>query len=117
MRGIPASFLIYFFAFVFLIELISYFGVRKLIQLLQIKTRSYITFLYILFSISITGLLIYSFSNTELIRQSRSYTFFFIVISLTILNLLPKSFFAIMTLLSTGFRSIGRKQFQIIMLA
>lgn len=117
MRGIPASFLIFFFAFVFLIELISYFGARKLIYLLQIKTRRYITSLYLLFSFSISGLLIYSFSNTELIRQSRNYTFFFIVISLTILNLLPKSFFAIMTLLSTGFRSLGRKQFQVIILA
>jgi len=117
MRGIPASFLIYFFVFVFVVELISYLGVRKLINLFQINIRRYITIIYLLFSLFATGLLFYSFSNTDLIRQSRNYSFFFIVISVTILNLFPKSFFALMTIIAFLSRSIARHSFQLIVLA
>lgn len=117
MRGIPGSFLIYFFAFVFLIELISYFGVRKLIHLSQRKVRKYITIVYILATITATGLLIYSFSNPDLIRQSRNYNLFYIVISVTILNLFPKFFFAFMTVVSYPFRWLVNLHGQVVVLA
>jgi len=117
MRGIPSSFLIYFFAFVFIVELLSYFGVRILIRHLHKTIGKYIILLYVLISISATGLLLYSFSNPELLRQSRNYTFFFIVISVTFLNLLPKSFFTIATILSYLARVIFRRHSQVLVLA
>ncbi|MDP2337958.1 MAG: metallophosphoesterase [Bacteroidota bacterium] len=100
MRGIPSSFLIFFFAFVFLVEFISYFGFRILINHLSKIVRTYLTLVYFLVSLSVTGLIAYSFSNPEVIRQSRDYTFFFVVITLSFLNLIPKIFFALITLIS-----------------
>jgi predicted MPP superfamily phosphohydrolase len=100
MRGIPSSFLVFFFAFVLLVELISYLGFRLLIKRTSIKMQYYLRALYFLISISVTGLLFYSFSNPEIIRQSRNYTFFYMVIIVGLLNLIPKFFFALMTILS-----------------
>ncbi|HZL11423.1 MAG TPA: metallophosphoesterase [Prolixibacteraceae bacterium] len=100
MRGIPSSLLILFFAVVFLVELISYFGFRILISSLSKKIQSSLLVIYLLLSISVTGLIVYSFSNPEVIRQSRDYTLFFVVISLSFLNLMPKTFFALITLIS-----------------
>ena len=117
MRGIPASFVIYFFTFVFLVELVSYFGVRVLIPILHEKIRKYFTFIHILISILATILLLYAFSNPELLRQIRNYSFFYIVISVTILNLFSKSFFAFMTLLSYLSRIITKIHFQVVVLA
>jgi len=117
MRGIPASFLIYFFAFVFLVELISYYGFRILILRFPKSTHRYITSILIVVSILTTCLLLYSFSNPELLRQSRNYTLFYIVISLTFLNLLPKFFFTVMTILSYLTRVIVSKNSQILIIA
>ncbi len=117
MRGIPAQFLIYFFLFVFLVELISYFGIRILFLHFKKTTRRYIAFILIVVSILTTGLLLYSFSNPELLRQSRNYTLFYIVISVTFLNLLPKFFFTVMTILSYLARVILKRNSQILMMA
>jgi uncharacterized protein len=117
MRGIPGSFLIYFFVFVIIIEILSYFGVRILIFHSQIKYRKYLTSIYVFISLSATALLFYSFSNPELIRQSRSYTLFFVVISVTFLNLFPKVFFAVMTIISFLTRVIVRLHSQVLVLA
>lgn len=100
MRGIPPSFLVFFFAIVFFIELISFIGLRKLIASLPRQIRSIILVVTILISVAATLLLFYSFSNPELIRQSSNYSFFILVISVSFLNLFPKSFFTLMTLLS-----------------
>jgi len=117
MRGIPASFLIYFFALVFVVELISFFGIRKLVHLMYSKTRKFIIRFYVLISISIIGLLLYSFSNPELLRQSRNYTLFFIVISATILNLFPKFVFSFMTILSYLVGKLAGRHSQMIVLS
>ena len=98
MRGIPSSVLTLFFAFVFLVELISYLGFRQLIYQATKKIQWYLSVLYFLISLFTVGMLIYSFSNPESIRQSRDYTFFNFVIVVSFLNLAPKSFFALMTI-------------------
>lgn len=116
MRGIPSSILVFFFAFVFLVELISYFGFRKLVRNASKKMRWYLNILFLLISIAATGMLFYAFSNPEIIRQSRNYTFFYIVVIVSILNLLPKSFFALMTILSYLFRWFVGHRWQIIAL-
>jgi len=116
MRGIPSSILVFFFVFVFLVELISYFGFRLLIKKLSKKKRLYLSVLFLFISFSTTGILLYSFSSPEIIRQSRNYTFFYAVIIVTLLNLVPKSFFALMTILSYLTRWFLRQRWQIITL-
>lgn len=117
MRGIPSSFLTFFFALVFLLELISYFGFRLLINQRPKRIRIYLTFLFILISLLTTGLLLYSFANPEVIRQARNYTLFYVVISVTILNLIPKFIFALITLISFIFRWLDGKRSQLILIA
>jgi predicted MPP superfamily phosphohydrolase len=116
MRGIPSSFLIFFFAFVFFVELISYFGIRILLNQHSKRIRTNLTILYVLLSLTTTGLLLYSFANPEILRQTRNYTFFFVVISVTFLNLLPKFIFSLVTLVSFVFRWLAGKRGQLILL-
>jgi uncharacterized protein len=114
MRGIPSSFLTFFFAFVFLIELISYFGFRQLTYRATKKMQLYLGILYLLISLSAIGILIYSFSNPENIRQSRNYTFFYFVIVVSFLNLVPKTLIAIITIFSYFIRWFAGKYWQFI---
>ena len=116
MRGIPASFLIYFFALVFFVELISYLGFRLLINRRSKRIRSYLTIFYIFVSLIISGLLLYSFANPEAIRQARNYTLFYLVISVTLLNLLPKFIFTATTVISFIFRLLTGKRSQLILI-
>ena len=116
MRGIPSSVLTLFFAFVFLVEFISYLGFRQLIYQATKKIQWYLSVLFFLISFFTIGMLIYAFSNPESIRQSRDYTFFNFVIVVSFLNLAPKSFFALMTILSYLIRWIAGLREQIITL-
>ena len=68
-------------------------------------------------SLLFSGLLIYAFANPHLIRQSHNYIFFFIVITLSIVNLFPKSFFALLTLCSFPLRWLRGISWQRIVLA
>jgi len=116
MRGIPSSFLLVFFAFIFLVELISYSGVRLLINRVGDSMRRYLYLIYVLISVIVTGLLVYAFSNPELIRQSHNYSFFYLVILVSILNLIPKTFFALLTLISFVIRWFSGKRSQLLVL-
>lgn len=100
MRGIPSSFLIVFFILVLLVELISYFGLRLIFKGSSTKSRISMTVLYFAISFLSTGLLAYAFSNPEVIRQAKSYTFFYAIVAIGILNLVPKSIFSIATIFS-----------------
>lgn len=116
MRGIPSAFLLFFFALVFLIELISYFGIWHLIKQRSKKIRINLTILYILISLLSTGLLLYSFANPEVIRQARNYTLFYVVITVSFLNLLPKLIFSTFTIISFIFRWLAGKRSQMILI-
>ena len=117
MRGIPSSFLLLFFALVILVELISYFGIRQLINRYSKYINISFTTFYVIISLIATSLLIYSFANPEGIKQARNYTFFYLVISVTFLNLFPKVIFTLATLFSLFFRWMGGKQLQLKILA
>lgn len=104
MRGIPSSFLLFFFAFVFIIELIAYSGIRVLISKFRLKLKIACNVGYFLFSVGATSLLVYFFSNPDVIRQTRDYHLFYIVVIVSILNLVPKFCFSAMALLSLLFR-------------
>jgi uncharacterized protein len=116
MRGIPSSFLLFFFALVFLIELISYFGIWLLIKQRSKKIRINLTILYLLISLLSNGLLLYSFANPEVIRQARNYTLFYVVITVSFLTLLPKLLFSISTIISFIFRWLVGKRSQMLLI-
>lgn len=116
MRGIPSSILIFFFAVVIFVELVSYLGFMMISQKASSKTKRRLGILFFFTSVFATGLLFYSFSSPEFIRQSRNYTLFYSVIVVSILNLIPKSFFAIMTILSLLIRWFVGLRWQIITL-
>lgn len=117
MRGIPSSFLLYFFALVLLVELISYFGIRQLINRNSKYVNIFFTIIYVFISLIVTSLLLYSFANPEVIREARNYNYFYLVISITFLNIFPKFVFSVLTLFSYLFRWLGGKQLQLKMLA
>ena len=116
MRGIPSSFLLFFGAMVFFVELISYFGIWQLIRGYSKRSIIYLTSLYVIISLFTSGLLIYAFANPEVIRQARNYTFFYFVISVTFLNLFPKFIFALITLFSFLPRWLAGKHMQLVIL-
>jgi len=116
MRGIPSSFLFIFCSLVFMVEFISYIGFRYLIKSCSKSRSRYFTILYLLISLTTTGTLLYSFSNPEVIRQARNYSFFYLVISVTFLNLFPKFIFSLITLFSFPIRLMGGKRLQMILL-
>lgn len=116
MRGIPSSFLILFFSLIFMLELISYFGIRILIKHRSKKIRYYLTSFYAAISILNLGLLLFAFANPEDIRQAKNYTLYYIVISLSFINLLPKLFFSLTTLVSFLLRWLAGKNAQLLQL-
>lgn len=117
MRGIPSSFLLLFSVLVFLVELISYYGIRQLINR-NLKSKStYFTIVYVIISIITTGLLFYSFANPEDIRQAKNYNFFYLVISVSFLNLFPKFIFSLVTLFTFPLRWLGGKRLYLVLLA
>lgn len=117
MRGIPSSFLLQFFGFIILIELISFLGISLIIKSWAKKNQSYFKLCYLFLSLLFNGIVVYAFSNPALIRQSHNYTFFFIVISISFLNLFPKTIITLFTLLSVIIRWIGGKRHQLIVLS
>jgi len=117
MRGIPSSFLIFFFALVIWIELISYLGFRILIKRYSQMTKTVLSILYFLLGLITISLLLYTFSNPEFVRQNRNYTFTQGVLTLAFLNLFPKTFFAFMTILSYLMRWLAGYRYQLLSLA
>lgn len=117
MRGIPSSMLLFVFAFVFLVELISYWGVRLLMHQVSPRIKKGISIFYVFVGIAATTLLLYAFLNPELIRQSRNYNLFYLVISITFLNLIPKSVFAFVTAFSFLIRWLSFRSWQLVSLA
>ncbi len=117
MRVISFHLLIILIVLLILVEFISYLGFHLLTKRLSSKTKLSLSIFYILTSLLFAGLLLNSFSNPEIIRQSRNYSFFYFVIAVSILNLVLKSFFAIATLFSFFVRWMSGLRWQILVLS
>ena len=104
MRGIPSDFLLLFFALLFLVESISYFGLRKLIKNFTLKFENLLCLFYLFISVSINAFGYYIFSHPEITIQNQDYSLFLAATTLTILNLIPKIFFSVMTIFSWGLK-------------
>ncbi|MGE5394459.1 MAG: metallophosphoesterase [Candidatus Saccharibacteria bacterium] len=107
MRGIPASFILVFFVFVILVEVISLLGIRTMLKQATRNTKLISYIIYLIISLTTIGLLLFLFSNPENIRHTRNYSAFYFVISLGILTLVPKTVFSVFTLLSYPIRWLG----------
>lgn len=110
MRGIPPSFILVFFTFIILLEVISLLGIRTMLKRGSRTTRLIFYTIYLIISLTTVGLLLYLFSNPENIRQTKNYSAFYFVISLAILTLLPKFLFSVFTILSYPVRWLGGKR-------
>ena len=117
MRGIPSSFLLVFFALIFLIESISYFGLRKLINHLAKRYKTILCSFYLIISAGIYAWTCYFFSHPEISTQSQDYSLFLITTTLTVLNLIPKFFFSLMTLFSWILKKFTSTHLQMIILS
>lgn len=116
MRGIPSAYIFLFFSIVVFVELVSYWGIRMLLSKAASNVRFVISAFYIGIFLITTSLLFYSFSSPETIRQTRDYHFFYLVVVVSILNLIPKTFFSLMTLLSFPVRFFAGKHSQILLM-
>lgn len=116
MRGIPSSFLFIFFILIFLVELISYLGLLLIIKNHPKKRRIILSILYFVISILSSGLLIYAFANPEVIRVAKNYTFFYSIVAIAIVNLVPKSIYATGTIFSFVVRWLTGKYYQLLFL-
>ncbi len=116
MRGIPYSYLLYFFILVFIVELISYLGMFKLLITSSHKIKLTLQLIYLFVFVFNASMLFYSFSDPDAIKQSRNYNLYYFVIAISILNLIPKLFFALMTIISFLLRLFS-KQLQVLFLS
>lgn len=114
MRGIPSSFVLVFLFFVVLIELASYYGIKTILKTSRTNIRKYFIPVYLFFSIVISGAVLFSFSNPEIIRQSKNYTFFILVITAGFANLIPKVFITIGLLFSFIQKLIFSRRIQLL---
>jgi len=71
-----------------------------LLGLLGVKLMRVFHIFYLAISIITSGLLLYAFSNADLIRNVHNYQFFYLVITMAYLNILPKSIFGISLLVA-----------------
>lgn len=111
MRGLPSSMILFFFGFILIIELVSYWGIHDILKNWTRKSRTAVLVVYGFLSLMIFLLVLYAFSNPELIRKSQNYSFFRLVILFSILSFVPKTFFSFFVLMANlgkyfgGFRT------------
>lgn len=117
MRGVSFSVLIVLIIFFLIVEIASYSGLNLLLKNLSRKMRTSISISVFIFGLITLGLFIFSFSNPNIIRQSENYSLFYFVIFITILNIIPKTFFATSTLFSFFFRLFSGVRSQHIVLS
>ncbi|MBL7969179.1 MAG: metallophosphoesterase [Prolixibacteraceae bacterium] len=115
MRFIISSFLTSYFVSVIIVLLISYFGIRILTARQTTSVKKIILVLYIFLSVLFLGLQLYVFSTPASSQASR-ISFVLLVISLTLLVLVPIVFFSFLTLISLIFRWLGKCRTQLVIL-
>ncbi len=107
MRGIPGSGVLIFFALVFIVELLAFGAIRNLLDQPKIKWR--VSIGYGILSAALFGILVFAFLNPDKIRETTNYQFFYFVISVSFLNLVPKLLLAASFLISLFFRLFQAK--------
>ncbi|MGE4585715.1 MAG: metallophosphoesterase [Mangrovibacterium sp.] len=101
MRGISSGFVLVFL-FTLLVEVLGYLGITQLLYDRLWKKR--ISGLYLLFSLFFLGFFLYAFGNPDTIRETGDYGFFYFVIFISTLNLVPKLVLSVFVLLASPFR-------------
>ncbi|MGQ8335374.1 metallophosphoesterase [Sunxiuqinia sp. A32] len=105
MRGIGSAFY-FFLIFMILVEVLAYLAAH---QLLPKKSKKF-TYLYSTLSLIFIGILAFAFLNPSRIRETVDYQFFYFVISITVLNLIPKLIVIVFLFISWILRLMRLKQ-------
>lgn len=114
MRGIPGSGVFIFFALVFVVELFAFLAIRLLLDQSGLKRRASIA--YWILSAVLFGILIFAFLNPEKIRETTNYQFFYFVISVSFLNLVPKLLLSVSFIISLLLRLFRAKYYAKVLL-
>jgi predicted MPP superfamily phosphohydrolase len=117
MRILISSFLLTFFITALIVELCSYLGMLVLIKQFSKRFKVYFSVVYFFIGFLVIGLMYYSFSNPNILRQSQNYSSIFFVISLSIIYLIPLTYFAFASILSFLIRWISNQRAQLLTLA
>ncbi len=107
MRGIPGSGVFLFILVILLIEVFAYLGLMQLVSGKKLKRR--VTILYWIATAVFLSIWLMAFFNPDKIRQTTNYQFFYFVISISVLNIFPKSLIALFVILSAPFRFLRDK--------
>ncbi|MGD9928781.1 MAG: metallophosphoesterase [Mangrovibacterium sp.] len=107
MRGIPASGVFLFLFVILLIELLAYLGIIQLVH--EKKLKRQVSFLYWITSAAFLAIWLLAFLNPEKIRHTTNYQFFYFVISISVMNIFPKSLLTVFTIVAAPFRFLRKK--------
>ncbi len=107
MRGIPTSGILIFILILLIVEGLAFAGITQLVK--DRKTKKKVSFIYWLSAILFFTVWLIAFLNPEKLRQTTNYQFFYFVIDLTILNIIPKFIIAVFTLVAIPFRLFRAK--------
>ncbi len=88
MRGIPSAAFFIFLGIIILIEVIAYLSIMQIVK--KSRKKKLIAFSYWILSACFISIWLTAFLNPETIRETENYQFFYLVISLTTLNIIPK---------------------------
>jgi uncharacterized protein len=104
MHGVSTPTLVVFLFIAILIELIFFHGLKKLFGPSETRAQFFLRYILLFIGVLVFGIFYYSYSDQEKIRWARDYSLFYFIIGLSALNLVPKFFFVLLTLLSYFFR-------------
>jgi len=107
MRGIPATGVFIFIFMIILLEILGYVGIIQLVNGKRWKRNA--SFIYWLITVLFLVIWLTAFLNPEKIRHTSDYGFFYFVIFIALLNLLPKAIISVFLLISVPFRLFNNK--------
>jgi predicted MPP superfamily phosphohydrolase len=115
MRGISSGVFI-FTAIMLVVEILGYLGIIQLVRGKKWKWR--VSIFYLSITIAFITFWLFAFGDTEKIRHTTDYSFFYFVIFIGVLNCFPKAIWSVFVLFAAPFRLFWDKiHSQIILLS
>ncbi|WP_423127655.1 metallophosphoesterase [Gaoshiqia sp. Z1-71] len=107
MRGIPGSAVLIFILFILLTEALAYWAIIRLIHERKLKKR--VSLFYLGVTIVFLVIWLMAFLNPDKIRQTSNYQFFYFVIFISFLNIIPKTVISLFAVSSLPFHLLKKK--------
>ncbi len=118
MRGIPGTAFFVIVAFFLFMHVVSYWGLRMILRKIDKSLLTKIsTAIFGVFSVGVLSVLVFSFSSPEILRTTQNYSYFYVVISLIFLDMVPITIFALFVLGSLLCRMFRRSNLSYKMIA